>query len=763
MRQQNLKGQSFVLKSCQESSRSSMSLRRGQLFEFGQFQLDIPARTLRRQRVLVKLNPRAFDVLSYLVQNPGKVLTRDELVKNVWADAFVDEHSLAQCISVLRRALEEKPGDNSYIVTLPGRGYQFVSEVHMVASGTGDTPQDLATEGRLVFQKSTVETSVTTKEEQRQPALPVSRGRLLGRTVVAALAVTIIAAVAFRFQAQRHLRAKHELIERQLTANPPENSISAQAISRDGKYLAYTDFLSSNLYLLAIDSGELRLIPMPALYQPVDWFADGTHLLLENARNGELWKMSIMDSSLPKLWSGGAGLAAVAPDGSHIAFVVDGHEIWLMGPDGEEPQKILTSPDVSGLAWSPTSRRLAYVVSGGTSDKRQITIETCDLAGSTRYVVLSNPHLSGIDGISGITWLPDGRILHSIYSNSVDADLWAIKADPGSGKRSGDPIHLTGWKNFQAREPQASADGKRLIALRHHTQSSVYVTDLAIGNPSFTSHRITADDWYNYVADWTKDSKSILFHSKRNGRWAIFKQPIDGTSPETLVAGAENYFLPKLSYHGDLLYSASASPDRWEPTDTTIRLMSTPQQGGARSTLIIGRYTYTCSPSPSFPCVVAERQDNRLIFFHLDPAKGKGEEIASIASKQADPRWDLSPDGERLAIVDESSEKPEIRILKTADRTMTALPVRNSRWDWSTQIWLSQVCWAADSKSWFVLAQSGSSNDLLAVDPMGNSRVLQEMPAGAGWISSIVASPDGKHLAFTKRSNVDDVMLLENF
>ena len=77
------------------------------------------------KKEIVTLSRRAFDVLLYLVQNPGKVVSRDELLKNVWPDTFVDEHSLEQSISVLRRALEEKPGDHSYIVTLPGRGFVF--------------------------------------------------------------------------------------------------------------------------------------------------------------------------------------------------------------------------------------------------------------------------------------------------------------------------------------------------------------------------------------------------------------------------------------------------------------------------------------------------------------------------------------------------------------------------------------------------------------------------------------------------------------
>src|ERR1700679_1468915 len=104
-----------------------------EIFQFGEFQIDALGRTLAREEEIVTLNRRAFDVLLYLVQNPGRVLTRDELLKNVWPDTFVDENSLAQSISALRRALEEKPGDNSYIVTLPGRGYQFVSAVTVVA------------------------------------------------------------------------------------------------------------------------------------------------------------------------------------------------------------------------------------------------------------------------------------------------------------------------------------------------------------------------------------------------------------------------------------------------------------------------------------------------------------------------------------------------------------------------------------------------------------------------------------------------------
>ena len=750
-----------------------MSMRTGRIFQFGRFQIDALARTLRREETIVKLNSRAFDVLLYLVQNPGKVLTRDELLKNVWQYAFVDESSLPQTVSLLRRALEEKPGDNSYIVTLPGRGYQFASAVQIVApevaSGDGNTLSDLATTGRsdssgIIFQKHAVETSViTSNEEKKQISSPISGSRTLIRAVAALLAAVIVVGLVVRFRSQQRPEQKHALVQRQLTANPAENTISSGAISRDGKYLAYSDSLSKNLYLLAIDSGEIREAPLPASYSPVDWFPDGNHLLLKaGVEEGDLWKISTWDFSLRKVWGGNAYQATVSPDGLHIAFVKDLRELWMMGADGEEPHKILAgdAPEILfGVAWSPTGQRLAYIRTWGTFSKRDAAIETCDLAGGARTVVLSDPQLWGLDGISNLAWLPDGRLIYSIFSGAMESNLWARIADPSSGKPGRDATRLAGWKDFRAWNPQASADGKRLIADRNHAENRIYIGDLALGNEGFAPHRFTPDDWYNDVSDWTKDSRGILFQSKRNGRWAIFKQDIDGKTPETLIAGSENYFLPRLSAQGTLLYTVTASQDRNDPGDTTIRLMSTPEQGGARFTLMMGRYSYACGSLPSSSCVVAELKDSQLRFFHLDPSQGRGEEIGTIAGyKFADPRWNLSPDGARIAIVEPLDGKGEIRILNVADRKTTVLPVRD--WKWQSLLWIS---WAADGSSWFAVANSGSSIALLSVDANGNPRVLQEMPTGAGWIASIVPSPDGKRLAFTKRMYVADVMLLENF
>ncbi len=161
-----------------------MSLNSGGIFRFGEFQIDARARTVRREKAIVTLNSRSFDVLLYFVQNPGRVLAREEILKNVWQDAFVDEHSLAQSISVLRRALEEKPGDNDYIVTLPGRGYQFVSPITVVPPESLNVIPDVApasgnASNEVLFQRERIRTSVITEEkEQLSLAAPRRSGRV---------------------------------------------------------------------------------------------------------------------------------------------------------------------------------------------------------------------------------------------------------------------------------------------------------------------------------------------------------------------------------------------------------------------------------------------------------------------------------------------------------------------------------------------------------------------------------------------------------
>jgi len=106
-----------------------MSLTEKEIYRFGHFILDPTERVLSCEGMPVSLTPKAFDTLLCLVRNHGHILTKDELLKEVWPDTFVEEVNLAVNISVIRKALGENPQDCRYIATVPGRGYRFVAEV----------------------------------------------------------------------------------------------------------------------------------------------------------------------------------------------------------------------------------------------------------------------------------------------------------------------------------------------------------------------------------------------------------------------------------------------------------------------------------------------------------------------------------------------------------------------------------------------------------------------------------------------------------
>ena len=105
------------------------SLAGGYLYVFGEFALDSRKRTLFSADSPVTLTPKAFDVLLFLVNNPNRLVTKEELLQAVWGETFVEEGNLTQYISHLRKALRDNSEDTRLIVTIARKGYQFTADV----------------------------------------------------------------------------------------------------------------------------------------------------------------------------------------------------------------------------------------------------------------------------------------------------------------------------------------------------------------------------------------------------------------------------------------------------------------------------------------------------------------------------------------------------------------------------------------------------------------------------------------------------------
>lgn len=102
-----------------------------QTYSFAEFEVDAVKRRLAKNGQTVSLNPKAFDLLLTLIENHGKILTKNELLDTVWENQFVEENNLTVHISALRKALGEKKNDNRFLVTVPGKGYKFVADVRL--------------------------------------------------------------------------------------------------------------------------------------------------------------------------------------------------------------------------------------------------------------------------------------------------------------------------------------------------------------------------------------------------------------------------------------------------------------------------------------------------------------------------------------------------------------------------------------------------------------------------------------------------------
>src|SRR5215203_4912366 len=116
----------------------------GEAFHFGDCTLDVAERQLLRSATVVRLSPKAFDVLVALVRHPGHLVTKDELLADVWPESFVEEGILTVHVSALRKALGDDQRPPTYIETVARSGYRFIAPVTRVATDDGPPAPSVA-------------------------------------------------------------------------------------------------------------------------------------------------------------------------------------------------------------------------------------------------------------------------------------------------------------------------------------------------------------------------------------------------------------------------------------------------------------------------------------------------------------------------------------------------------------------------------------------------------------------------------------------
>jgi len=594
---------------------------------------------------------------------------------------------------------------------------------------------------------------------EQNPWLQGSRRKFFQR-VMAVITLLLVLGLGFLWLKSLRTTSALPMSERQLTYNPPENRTFGSTISPDGKLLALAD--TRGLNLSSIESGEVHDISLPEELRKhlweVSWFPDGQNLLVTTQEN-VVWKISVFGGAPRMLWSRSYSPAA-SPRDSSIAYVTGGgHELWVAGPDGENAKKVLESKDdvYVCVSWSPTGDRIAY----WKGAERGGDLGTVSPNGGATTTVISNPGLGAPSiSYSNLLWLRDGRLLFKLADDSQYGNLWQIPADSRTGVTTGTLARVTNWHSDGPMRTSATRDSKRLVVVKVRSWRDIYSGEFKGTNSSMTpATPLSLTRSYDNVSSWTHDSKSVLFQSNRTGRNQIFRQQLGREQAEALIPGIDEQENPQLSPDGAwILYWSTPGGSTAPPSKT--QLMRFPTSGGPPVKILeapIDRaLEFNCPYSSTAVCILARPEQDRFVFYNLDPVRGLGQQVAAISKSSVNqPEWSISPDGSRVAVTDSRTLAGQVRILDltdSTDRVISLVP----HW----KIW--SVNWAADGNSLFAPAHQGPDFVILQIDLNGKAHIVTNQ--GKDHRPDFLRpSPDGRRLAFSQLTWESNAWLLENF
>ena len=428
-----------------------------------------------------------------------------------------------------------------------------------------------------------------------------------------------------------------------------------------------------------------------------------------------------------------------------------------MNPDGQAARKLLDVgkddwvPGRSLVEWSPDGQQIAFLTR--RPEPEETTLQIHGINSGETTAILSRRVLRSF------CWTQDWHILYAqadLAPNEASDSLWEIGVDPRTRQPS-NPRRLTNDIGFSVFDLSASADGKLLAYVWQRQQGDVYWGELEgdgtrLKNPA----RLTLDERMDWPGGWIRDGKSLLFFSDRNGEFDIYRQGIKDRDAEPIVVGPDEKRAPKLSPDGRWILYLEWPKTAGGTSANSARLMRAPVSGGAPEIVLDARGypgsaqiqhemspvtargypDFRCASVPGSPCVIAEAEDERIVFSRFDPESGAKRELTR-ADINRNSVWDLSPDGSRLVFAASSTGSP-IHILDLATGAERHQLLAGSPLVYS-------VAWASDAKSLFVTTFAIKGSSILRVSLDGRTQLLWQSSA---WIERPIPSPDGRLLAF---------------
>jgi Tol biopolymer transport system component/DNA-binding winged helix-turn-helix (wHTH) protein len=600
------------------------------IVRFGQFELDLQARELRKSGIRIKLQDQPFQILAMLLERPGEIVTREDLQKRLWpSDTFVDfDLSLNSAVKKLRQALNDDSENPRFVETLYRRGYRFIAPVN----GSLKSDQIQPVEGGSA--STPIPTPVVSAPSTRTKSLLV---------YVAILSVLVVAAVVYRLLPTQPPRV---LGFTQIT----HDGLRKGQIFTDGERLYFQELEGDHFVVsqVSVAGGETSVVPTPFQNVSIGGITpDGSALFIGSfqgtANGSEAWLMPVPGGSPRRLGDLVATSVAWSPDGSQIVFS-QGPEIYVAKSVDNKPSKLAAASNpVYGIRFSPDSRKLRFEVVDPRNGSSSIWEMARDGSGLRELLPGWNSDPRECCG----SWTPDGRyFLFQSYRDGRNS-LWALAEGASWLDGKAKPVQLTnGPLDFES--PLASKDGKRIFAIGAQPRCEMMRYDGKSGFAPYFSGGSVRD------LAFSADGKWVAYVSVPEGQ--LWRSRVDGSEKLQLTSAGMFAGLPRWSPDGKQIVFMGESLR----TDFLAYLISS-DGTGLRELIPGAEVGYDPGWSP----------DGKSIILTLNAAGspehsgGDGPGIVTYdlgtqkvvavpgAKQMFSPRW--SPDGRYLAAITDDS------------------------------------------------------------------------------------------------------------
>src|SRR3979409_1490768 len=247
---------------------------------FGPFDLSIGERALRRDGQVLPLGDRALDILTYLVDRPGEVIAKQELIDHVWSDVTVEEGSLRVHVAAIRKALGDGQFGNRYIANIKGRGYSFVGTVAPLAGSTESRNDRSRQQGRLparpprMIDRESVISDVKNKLRDGRFVTLLGPGGI-GKTTIAS---AVGHAAAEEFGGEVYFVDLEGLTDPRNVAGAVATSLGLALKTKDAS-LELVDLVRSRKLLIILDSCEHVIEAVASLAEQLYQQTEKIHVL----------------------------------------------------------------------------------------------------------------------------------------------------------------------------------------------------------------------------------------------------------------------------------------------------------------------------------------------------------------------------------------------------------------------------------------------------------------------------------------------------